>query len=223
MSIARSTVMAAAIALLSGALQVVHGTDNPALDGDILNLSEEWARAKYLSKDDDERIERMASLALRADALVARYPGRAEALIWSGIITSERASFTWGLSALGLATRARDMLLEAERLDAKALDAGAPTTLGVLYSRVPPFPIGWGDSKKAREYLEEAITNAPNGREAHYYYADFLYAQGECKQAEQVLIKALTLPPHPERPVWDQYLLEMMQTLLAKVREKLKS
>jgi tetratricopeptide (TPR) repeat protein len=215
--------VAAAIVLLTAPFQTARGSDRRALDADILSLSEEWARAKYLSKDDDEIKMRMADLALRADALVARYPGRAEPLIWSGIITSERASLTWGVTALSLATRARDTLLEAERLDAKALDAGAPTTLGVLYSRVPSFPLGWGDSKKARQYLEDAISKAPNGREAHYYYAHFLYGQGEYKSAEQLLIKALALPPHPERPVWDKHLVQMMQRLLAGVREKLKS
>lgn len=76
----------------------------------------------------------MDALGDQADALVKRYPGRVEALIWDGIITSERASLTWGLTALNYATRARDVLLEAEKLDPKALDAGAATSLGVLYS-----------------------------------------------------------------------------------------
>jgi tetratricopeptide (TPR) repeat protein len=220
----RPIIMAAAgIAVLVAGFRVAHATDNRALDADVLSLSEEWARAKHLSNDAAEVETKMARLAAKADDLVTKYPGRAEALIWSGIITSERASLTWGLTALRLATRARDTLLEAERLDAKALDAGAPTTLGVLYYRVPAFPIGWGGTDKARQYLEEAVDIAPNGREAHYYYADFLFAQGEYKKAEQLLMRALTLPRHPERPVWDQYLVKMMQELLARVQEKLKS
>ena len=55
-----------------------------------------------------------------------------EPLIWDGIVTSERASLTWGFTALKLATKARDILISAERQDPKALDAGAPTSLGVL-------------------------------------------------------------------------------------------
>jgi tetratricopeptide (TPR) repeat protein len=216
-------ILTAAAALATATFHAARSADNRALDSDILRLSEEWATAKYLSKDEHEINERMAELALRVDALVARYPGRAEPLIWSGIITSERASLTWGLTALNLATRARDTLLKAERIDPKVLDAGAATTLGLLYSRVPPFPVGWGDSKKARQYLQDAVGNAPNGREARYYYADFLYAQGDYKEAEQLLLKALTLPRHPERPVWDKHLWEMIQELLASVREKLKS
>jgi hypothetical protein len=64
-----------------------------------------------------------------------------EPIIWDGVVTSERASLTWGFTALNLATKARDILISAERQDAKALDAGAPTSLGMLYHRVPGFPI----------------------------------------------------------------------------------
>jgi tetratricopeptide (TPR) repeat protein len=224
MPLMRPVIVAAiGIAVLVAGFHAAPAGDNRALDGDILNLSEEWARIKYLSTKDDDRKDKMAALGEKADELTARYPGRAEALIWSGIVASERASLTWGISALDLATRARDTLLEAERLDARALDAAAPTTLGILYYRVPGFPISWGDRKSARRYLEEAVENAPTGREARYYYADFLYEQGEYKRAEQMLTKALTLPRHPERPVWDQQLRKMMDELLAKVREKLKS
>ena len=146
-----------------------------------------------------------------------------EPLIWDGIVTSERASLTWGFTALNLATKARDILISAERQDPKALDAGAPTSLGVLYYRVPGFPVGWGDTEKARHYLEEAVKNAPKGRDAHYFYADFLFEQREYKQAEAVVMRALSLPSHPERPIWDRYFPEVMAGLLEKIRGKMHS
>ena len=158
-----------------------------------------------------------------ADALVKRYPGRVEALIWDGIVTSERASLTWGLTALDLATKARDILIEAEKADAKALDAGAPTSLGVLYYRVPGFPIGWGDNDKARHYLEEAVNNAPNGRDAHYFYADFLYEQGEYKQAEAVLKKALHCHITRSGPFGTRIFRRSWKALLERVRQKMRS
>lgn len=216
-------VAAAGLTVLISSAQLGHASDNRALDADILNLAESWAEAKYLSRDDSERQEKMEPVGVAADALVKRYPGRVEALIWDGIITSERASLTWGLTALNLAAKARDMLIKAEKLDPKALDAGAPTSLGVLYYRVPGFPIGWGSNDKARHYLEEAVKNAPNGRDAHYFYADFLYEQGQYKEAEAVLEKALTLPPHPERPIWDEHFPLVMKGLLERVREKMRS
>src|SRR5580693_9394741 len=108
-------VMAASIALLISASQIARASDNPALDADILSVAEEWAKVKYLSETDGERKEKMAPVGAKADELVKRYPGRVEALIWDGIVTSDRASLTWGLTALNLATRARDLLLEAEK------------------------------------------------------------------------------------------------------------
>ncbi|MGO9459599.1 MAG: tetratricopeptide repeat protein [Rhodomicrobium sp.] len=214
---------AASIAMLVSATPATRASDNRAMDADILVVAEEWAEIKYLSKDDSERKEKMEVLGAKADALVTRYPGRPETLIWDGIVTSERASLTWGLSALSHANRARDLLLEAYKMDPKALDAGAPTSLGVLYYRVPGFPLGWGDTDKARQLLEEAVRNAPNGRDAHYFYADFLFEQGEYKKAEEVLKVALALPHHPERPVWESYFPKVMEGLLTKVRSKIKS
>ncbi|MGO9486513.1 MAG: tetratricopeptide repeat protein [Rhodomicrobium sp.] len=214
---------AASIAMLVSAAPITRASDNKAMDADILVVAEEWAKIKYLSKDDGERKEKMEVLGAKADALVSKYPGRVETLIWDGIVTSERASLTWGLTALDHASRARDLLLEAYKKDPKALDAGAPTSLGVLYYRVPGFPLGWGDTDKARQYLEEAVKNAPNGRDAHYFYADYLYEQGKYSEAEQVLKAALALPRHPERPVWDSYFPKVMEGLLAMVQSKMKS
>lgn len=190
---------------------------------DVLAVANDWARVKYLSKSDGERKQYMEEVGARADQLAQKYPDRPEALIWDGIVTSERASLDWGLSALNLASRARDVLLKAQRIDPRAADAGALTSLGVLYYRVPGFPFGWGDKQKARAYLEAAVKNAPNGRDAHYFYADFLYEQGEYRKAEQVLREGLSTPAHPERPIWDKYFPKVMQGLLDRVQEKERS
>ncbi len=209
--------------MLAAGSSVSIAAGDPALNKEVLRIAEEWATAKYLSSSDSERQTKMDAIGAEADALVQRYPGRVEPMIWDGIVTSERASLTWGLTALNYATRARDILLEAQKLDPRALDAGAATSLGVLYYRVPGFPVGWGDNSKARQYLEQAVANAPNGRDAHYFYADFLYEQGEYDKAEQVLKAALALPRHPERPVWDLYFPKVMEGLLQKVHSKMKS
>ena len=103
-----------------------------------------------------------------------------------------------------------------------ALDAGAPTSLGVLYYRVPRFPIGFGDKSKARHYLQEAIRNAPNGLDANYFYGDFLYEQGEYPEAVTVLKRALILPRHPDRPIWDQSRRLVIQDLLTKMERNVR-
>ncbi len=227
MRIAINHVRTAAVALLlaSGvaSLAMAAPAAKSQFEKDMLAVANDWARVKYLSKSDDQRKQYMELVGAKADELARKYPDRPEALIWDGVVTSERASLTWGISALNLASRARDVLLKAESMDPKALDAGAPTSLGVLYYRVPGFPFGWGDKDRARAYLEEAVKYAPNGRDAHYFYADFLYEQGEYKKAEQVLKKGLSLPAHPERPIWDTYFPKVMQGLLDKVQEKERS
>lgn len=220
-------VRTAALALLLasgvGSLAMAGSAAKGQFEKDVLAVANDWARVKYLSRSDDERKGNMELVGAKADDLAQRYPDRPEALIWDGIVTSERASLTWGVTALNLASKARDVLLKAESMNPKAADAGAPTSLGVLYYRVPGFPFGWGDKDKARAYLEEAVKNAPNGRDAHYFYADFLYEQGEYKKAEHELEQGLSSPAHPERPIWDMYFPKVMQGLLAKVQEKERS
>jgi tetratricopeptide (TPR) repeat protein len=217
----------AAVALLLASGVASRATAAPAADSqfekDMLAVAEDWARVKYLSKSESERKQNMERVGAKADKLARMYPDRPEALIWDGVVTSERASLAWGLGALDLASTARDLLLKAESMDPKALDAGAPTSLGVLYYRVPGFPFGWGDKERARAYLEQAVKYAPNGRDAHYFYADFLYEQGEYRKAEQVLEQGLSSPAHPERPIWDAYFPKVMQGLLAKVQERERS
>ncbi len=193
------------------------------LQPQVLSIARKWAQIKYLSKSDSVRGPKMNALGTKADRLAKRHPRCVNVLIWDGIINSEKASFTWGLSALHLANTARDLLQKAYRMDPKALDAGAATSLGVLYYRVPGFPLGWGDKKKARRLLKKAVRLAPNGRDAHYFYADFLYEQGEYRKAERVLKKGLKLPDHPERPLWNKKFPKVMQALLAKVKKKERS
>jgi cytochrome c-type biogenesis protein CcmH/NrfG len=97
------------------------------------------------------------------------------------------------------------------------LDAGAPTSLGVLYYRVPGFPVGFGDKTKARHLLEEAVKDAPDGLDANYFYGDFLLEQKEYSAAASVFKHALTLPPHPDRPLWDKARRLVMEQDLAKI------
>lgn len=221
------TVMAAlaAIAVMLLALDSsgVRAANNSQLNADVLRLSLEWEHIKFQVEDRDEQEKQMAVVAEHAADLVRRYPTAREASIWLGIINSEQASMAGQNSspfkALGFAKRAREILEKAEKTDPTTMDAGAPTSLGVLYYRVPGFPIGFGDKAKARRLLQEAIANAPNGLDANYFYGDFLYEQQEYPEAIKVLKRALTLPGHPDRPVWDRSRRQVMQELLAKMQK----
>ena len=199
----------------------VSAAGNPALNADILQVALDWEHIKFEVENADEQEMKMAALAEHAGTLVQKYPNQPEPTIWLGILISEQASManenSSPVKALRLALKARDILTEAEKVDPMALDAGAPTSLGVLYYRVPGFPLGFGDKTKARHLLQEATTNAPNGLDANYFYGDFLFQQKEYPEATKVLKHALALPAHPERPIWDHSRRLVIQELLAKL------
>jgi tetratricopeptide (TPR) repeat protein len=202
----------------------VVAAETPALNSAILRLALDWEHIKFEVDNRDAQEQQMAVLAQRAAEMARQYQDRPAAAIWLGIILSEQASMAGEngspFKALGFAKQARDLLDKVEKIDSAVLDAGAPTSLGVLYYRVPGFPIGFGDKAKARHYLEEAIKNAPNGLDANYFYGDFLYVQHEYPHAEAVLKRVLTLPAHPDRPIWDRERRAVAQELLAKMAAK---
>ncbi len=202
----------------------IFAASNPAMRSDILRLSRDWERIKFEVDGLDEQEKQMAALAEQASALAKKYQNAPEVVIWVGIIISEQASManenSSPIKALRMAMAARDVLEQVEKSDPVADDAGAPTSLGVLYYRVPGFPLGFGDKAKARKYLQEAVKNAPNGLDANYFYGDFLFQQGEYPEAGQVLRRALTLPAHPDRPIWDKSRRLVIQELLAKMEKQ---
>ncbi|MFO1150419.1 MAG: hypothetical protein U1E62_18730 [Alsobacter sp.] len=204
------------LAMSSSGTQPVRAGDDQALSA-AHHLQERWDRIKFTVPEGPEQTRQMEALGAEADAAAAQYSDRPEVLIWDGILTSERASMASPLKALSLAKKARDILEKANAADPKILDAGAPTSLGVLYYRVPGFPIAFGDKTKARHLLEEATHTAPNGLDAWYFYGDFLVEQGDYATASEALKHAKAIPPRPDRPEWDKTRRIVIDELLAKV------
>lgn len=168
------------------------------LDPAIVELQHEWAKANYqIPKKEQEAV--FKSLADKAERITAGNPDSAEALIWQGIVYAGYAKAKGGLGALKLAEKGRDSLLAAEKINSQALQGSAYTSLGSLYYKVPGWPIGFGDKKKARAYLEKALQINPDGIDSNYFYADFLSEQGEHAKAIEYYRKALAAPPRPGR------------------------
>jgi tetratricopeptide (TPR) repeat protein len=203
--------------LLAWSAVSAHASTDPAMDTDLERIEAECARIKYTIRDKGEQLTQIQSLLKDAVAIVARYPGRAEPLLWEGIVTGEEATLASVFRQLSLARDARALFERAEAIDSKALNGAITLSIGVIYYRVPGFPIGFGDDRKARHYLEAALATDPDGLDAGYYYGDFLMKEGEFDRARVVLEHALKAPVDASQPVWEAGRRGEIRTLLASI------
>jgi len=194
---------------------------DPVVDR-TMTLASSWAHIKY-STPEANQADAMAQLKARADANVAGAPGRAEPLVWDGIITSTLAGMKGGLGGLSLAKEARKLLQQAEKIDGNALGGSAHTSLGALYYQVPGWPIGFGSKDKARAELLAGLKANPSGIDANYFWGDFLYNQGQYAEAAKALKTALAAPARPGREAADAGRRQEIQKLLGTVNAKLRS
>ena len=169
-----------------------------SLDPAIVQLQHDWAKANYHTAKDQQE-SAFKALADRAHQISASSPDKTEAMIWEAIVQSGYAKAKGGIGALKHAEQARDLLQAAIKVNPQALQGSAYTSLGSLYYKVPRWPIGFGDKKKAREYLEKALQVNPDGIDPNYFYADFLLEQGETAKAVEYFNKALGAPARPGR------------------------
>lgn len=139
------------------------------------------------------------NLTEQAHQLTEKSSNAPDALIWEGIANAGYAKAKGGLGALKFAEKARDLLQAAEKINPNALHGTAYTSLGSFYYKVPGWPIGFGDKKKAKTYLEKALQINPEGIDPNFFYVDFLSEQGEYKQAIPYYQKAISAIPRPER------------------------
>ncbi|ALZ75197.1 hypothetical protein [Rheinheimera sp. F8] len=188
---------------------------------DIKPLQDRWAEVNYALPEDD-REKAFAELLASADKVVGSNPDKAEALIWRGIIKSSYANAKGGLGALSVAEGSKADLEQALQLDPTALQGSAYTSLGVLYSKVPGWPIGFGDNKKAKELLLKALEQNPQGIDPNYFYADYLAGKRDWAQALRYLEIAKAAQPRPGRESADAGRQQEIAALLAKVQKKLK-
>jgi len=168
------------------------------LDAAIAQLQHGWAKANYHTAKDAQEAA-FKKLSEQADQITASNANAPEAMIWEAIILSGYAKAKGGLGAIKSAEKARDLLLAVEKINPEALQGSVYTTLGSLHYKVPGWPIGFGDKKKARAYLEKALQINPTGIDPNYFYADFLSERGENTKAIEYYKKALEAPTRPGR------------------------
>jgi tetratricopeptide (TPR) repeat protein len=192
-----------------------------AFDAGLKSVQDGWAVANYKTSGDDARNAAFEKLAAQAAAFSAQYPNRAEPLIWEGIVLSTWAGAKGGLGALGLCKDSRARLEAALKIDEKALNGSAHTSIGTLYHKVPGFPVGFGSDKKAKEHLQKALQMNPDGIDPNYFYGEFLYDEGEYQDALKHLNKALQAAPRPGRELADEGRRGEIRALIAKTTEEI--
>ena len=204
--------------LALGALEMpAFASDNGAMDADVMRINNSWAHIRYQVKDRNAQYSQLASLEKQAHSITQKYPGKAEPLLWEGIVVSEEAARASTFKQLSLATRARDILAKAYAIDPHVADGGAAMSLGVLYYKVPGWPIGFGSTAKARTYFQQALAQDPKGLDNNFFYGDFLAQEGDKVHARQYLQRALQAPGNPNRPVWDAGRRAEVRALLSKL------
>ncbi len=185
-------------------------------------LSKEWAVTKYQTPK-KQRKAAFEQLAIKANKISSANPGQAEPLVWEAIILASIAGELKGmakLKAMDFVTRSKDLLLQAEKIDARALDGSVYTSLGSLYYQVPGWPVGFGNENTARNYLKKGLQLNPKGIDQNYFYGDFLMKQKDYAGAVESFEKALAAAPLSDRPVFDAGRREEVRTALAEARNQ---
>jgi len=190
------------------------------LDGDIQDIQQRWAVVNY-SLHGKEQASAFETLGADARKLVDANPGRAEPLVWLAIVVSSDAGATGGISALGKVKAARNYLEQAEKIDPTVLGGSVYTSLGSLYYQVPGWPIGFGNDKRAEQYLQKALAINPDGIDPNYFYGDFLLEEDKPAEAIRYLEKALSAAPRPGRQLADHGRQEQVSRKLELARSRL--
>jgi tetratricopeptide (TPR) repeat protein len=187
------------------------------VDDAVAELQRDWEVIRYQAPP-AEREKRFEALAAKAHKISEGFPGRSEPLVWEGIIVSSLAAEKGGLGALGLVKQAKATYEQAIQIDGSVLDGSAYNSLGVLYYKVPGWPVGFGDKGKARELLLKALAINPKGIDPNFFYAEYLVETRQGGEALTYLERALQAPPRPGRQIADMGRREEVRALMARLK-----
>ena len=189
------------------------------VEDSVAQVQRDWEVIRY-QVPVAEREKRFEALATKAHQVSEAFPGRSEPLIWEGIVVSSLAGEKGGLGALGLVKQAKSLYETAIQLDGTALDGSAYNSLGVLYYKVPGWPIGFGDKNKARELLQKALSINPRGVDPNFFYGEYLVEAKRPEDALPYLERALQAPARPGRQIADAGRREEARVLLDRIKAK---
>ena len=150
-----------------------------------------WALVKYGPPDAQDRRTVAEAIERDAAALVAREDSPMTR-VWLANALCLTAEVLHSTQSLTKVREARDVLVAVERTSPE--NPAVLALLGSLYYEVPGWPIGFGNKKKAQEYLTRAVAADPTGRDTNFFMGDFLLATGKPGEAIPYLERALAAP-----------------------------
>ena len=190
-------------------------------DEGLLPIQHKWAEINYSDANSEQKVEALLALASDVEARLKAYPQSANDYTWLGIIQSTTAGAEGGIGALKYAKAAKKSFEKAMSIDESALQGSAMVSLGVLYHKVPGWPIGFGSDKKAKALMTQGLALNADGIDPNFFYAEFLFDEGEYKQAMTYLERAEAALPRPDRPLADKGRQAEIQQLKGKLLAKL--
>jgi len=187
------------------------------MQGAIAALENQWATVSYHTPKETQEAA-FQTLSRQAEDLARQFPGEALPLAWRGIILCSWAEAQGGLQALDHVIAARDVFLQAKKIDAHIMNGTVDGYLGTLYHAVPGWPIGFGDNKKAVAYFHQAISQNPPSIDIGFLYGHYLFEMGDYPQARQYLTGALAMPLRPDHVAYDNGRRQDISETLAKMK-----
>ena len=202
-------------------LLVISFASQAQMTDEIRTIQSKWAQINYQTAKDDKE-DAFEKLAKTATQYVVNHPKNPQALVWEGIVYSTYAGVAGTFSAGKLAKRARKSFEQAIKIKGNVLNGSAYTSLGVLYYKVPGWPLSFGSNKKALKNLKKGLELNPDGIDSNYFYADYLFGEeDDYQQAKKYLLKAQNAPTRPTRPLADWGRQAEIAKLLNKVKKEL--
>jgi tetratricopeptide (TPR) repeat protein len=203
-------------ALFGALLAIITLPARGSVEADVAALRMQWEHVNF-ELPAQEQETAYGELLERCDTLLAAQPDHPQALTWCGIVRSSFAGVIGGLDALDYARAARDDFERAVAIEPTVSDGAALVSLGTLYARVPGWPVGFGNSKKALQYLEAGLEANPEGIDSNFFLAEFLLSEGETDRAKKHLHRVLNAAPRPGREAADVARKAEAEALLRKL------
>lgn len=177
-------------------LLFAQGAYADTMQDSVSKIEANWVNTSE-TKSTPERKNMFLQLADDITDVVVAFPAQADPLILKSAILLTMAEDASSFVALGLVKQAKTLLAKAIDINPEARGGSALVTLGILYYKVPGWPVAFGDDDQAETYLRKALKVNPDGVTSNYFYAEFLLEQGKEDQAVSYLNRAIgvTLDP----------------------------